>query len=208
MSRIRKSKDERRRDIVEAARYLYEKQGLTKTSVQNIADEAGVSRTLFYHYFNDKTELTSAVLDAYIAEYLIALKEWNKNRRIGDIEAGLESIIHCYRTSVSGSHPFLKALSTKENAVLYLEFLNRVASETAAYICYTTVCDYSKFHDMKIDHVYDTFYLLIFGIIGYLRHNPDASDEIIADLIAQTLHMERGKNTVSDAISSEAEAKS
>ena len=40
-----------RADIVAAARELYEEQGLSKTSVQDITNRMGVARSLFYHYF-------------------------------------------------------------------------------------------------------------------------------------------------------------
>ena len=194
--RVRKPAESRRNEIIAAARILYEQKGLSKTSIQDIANYVGVARSLFYHYFSDKTELTSAVLDACIAEYIEALKDWNEHRTIGDIESGLESFIECYRTSISGTHPFLKTFSTRENAALYFEFLDRISTEAATYICETTVVDYEAFHSMEIKHVYETFYLLIFGLIGYLRHHPETSDECIKDLIAQTLHMERGTNTV------------
>ena len=63
----------RRADIVEAARQLYEEQGLSRTSVQDITNRVGVTRTLFYHYFPGKDAVTSAVLDDYIGDYLEAL---------------------------------------------------------------------------------------------------------------------------------------
>ena len=56
----------------------------------------------------------------------------------------------------------------------------------------TTVRDYERFHEIKINHVYETFYLLTIGIVGYVRRHPDVDDEVIKDLIAQTLHMDRG----------------
>ena len=49
---------ERRADIVAAARELYEEQGLSKTSVQDITNRMGVARSLFYHYFPDKEAVT------------------------------------------------------------------------------------------------------------------------------------------------------
>ena len=33
--------------------------------------------------------------------------------------------------------------------------------------------------------------LLVLGLVGYLRRHPDADDEMLADLIAQTLHLDR-----------------
>ena len=46
--------DERRQQIVDAARQLYEEQGLSTTTVKNISERCGVARSLFYHYFRNK----------------------------------------------------------------------------------------------------------------------------------------------------------
>ena len=73
---------ERRADIVAAARELYEEQGLSKTSVQDITNRMGVARSLFYHYFPDKEAVTSAVLDDYVADFIEATHYWNAQRRL------------------------------------------------------------------------------------------------------------------------------
>lgn len=183
---------ERREEIIAAARALYEEKGLARTTIQDIASRLGVARSLFYHYFPDKEAVTSAVLDAYIADYLEALHYWNDNRREGDIEHALSSVVHLLRTALFEHDAFRMALASRENAALYLEFVNRVADQTATYLIESTVRDYEARHEVRIEHRYETFYVLILGIIGYMRQHPDADDSLIADLIAQTLHMERG----------------
>lgn len=40
--------DERRQQIVDAARQLYEEQGLSATTVKDISERCGVARSLFY----------------------------------------------------------------------------------------------------------------------------------------------------------------
>ena len=45
---------ERRAEIVEAARELYDTQGLASTTVKDITEKVGVSRSLLYHYFDSK----------------------------------------------------------------------------------------------------------------------------------------------------------
>lgn len=183
---------ERREEIIAAARALYEEKGLARTTIQDIASRLGVARSLFYHYFPDKEAVTSAVLDAYIADYLEALHYWNDNRREGDIEHALSSVVHLLRMALFEHDAFRMALASRENAALYLEFVNRVADQTATYLIESTVRDYEARHEVRIEHRYETFYVLILGIIGYMRQHPDADDSLIADLIAQTLHMERG----------------
>lgn len=183
--------DDRRAQIISVARDLYERNGLTRTSVQNITDEVGVTRSLFYHYFSDKDALTSAVLDSMIDDYIEALTYWNEERQIGHIDEALLSVIKIVRLGLSENDSLYSALTSHENAALYLDFANRVAHHTATYLIETTVQDYEKLHEIRISHLYETFYVLILGVIGYLRTHPDADDAVIADVIAQTLYMDR-----------------
>ncbi|HJI99625.1 MAG TPA: TetR/AcrR family transcriptional regulator [Coriobacteriaceae bacterium] len=183
--------DARRLEIVAAARELYEERGLSRTTVKDIAERVGVTRTLFYHYFPDKDAVTSAVLDDYIQDYIEALELWNEGRIEGDIDHALRTIVKLLRIGLFEDDAFHIALSSRENAALYLEFVNRVADETTRYIIDTTVRDYAELHDIRIQHLYETFYVLVLGVIGYLRKHPDADDAIIADVIAQTLHLDR-----------------
>ena len=53
------------------------------------------------------------------------------------------------------------------------------------------MADFRRLHKVRIDHVYETFYMLILGIVGYMRQHPEASDDVLKDIIAQTLHFER-----------------
>ena len=174
---------ERRADIVAAARELYEEQGLSKTSVQDITNRMGVARSLFYHYFPDKEAVTSAVLDDYVADFIEATHYWNAQRHPGDIESALSSVVKLMRLGVFEHDSFRR-----------IDFVNRVADRVATYIVDTTVRDYGALHEIRIEHVYETFYVLILGIVGYLRTHPDVDDEVLKDLIAQTLHMDRGAN--------------
>lgn len=183
--------EQRRNDIVEAARQLYEERGLSRTSVKDIAERAGITRSLFYHYFPDKQAVTSAVLDDFIEDYIEALSIWNNERMTGEIEQALDGVVRVLRVSVFEGSSFRRALDTRENAALYIEFINRVADRTARYIVDTTVRDYSELHSVSIVHLYETFYILILGICGYIRTHQDVSDEVLKDIIAQSLHMER-----------------
>ena len=183
--------EQRRSDIVEAARQLYEERGLSRTSVKDIAERAGITRSLFYHYFPDKQAVTSAVLDDFVEDYIEALSIWNNERMTGEIEQALDGVVRVLRVSVFEGSSFRRALDTRENAALYIEFINRVADRTARYIVDTTVRDYSELHSVSIAHLYETFYILILGICGYIRTHQDVSDEVLKDIIAQSLHMER-----------------
>lgn len=184
--------DERRQQIIDAARQLYEEQGLARTSVKDISERCGVARSLFYHYFPDKQAVTSAVIDDFITDYLESLQLWDEARTPGDIEQALDGVVKVLRVGVFEHSSFRQALDTRENASLYLDFINRVADRMATFFINATVQDYAQVHPVEIDHVYETFYILILGICGYTRTHRDVPNDVLKDVIAQTLHMQRG----------------
>ena len=189
-----KGGDRRREELLCAARDLYQEKGLARTSVQDITDRVGVTRSLFYHYFSDKDDVTSAVLDDYVADYVEALSYWNAQRRRGDVDEALLSVVRLVRNAILESDSFRSDLNSRENASLYLGFVHRVVEHTARYLMDTTVKDYESLHTVEVDHLYETLYMLITGVIGLLRNNPSVDDATAADIVAQTLHIDRSRN--------------
>ncbi|MDO4291437.1 MAG: TetR/AcrR family transcriptional regulator [Eggerthellaceae bacterium] len=182
---------ERRDEIIDAARTLYEEKGMSRTSIQDITEKVGVARSLFYHYFPNKDAVTSAVLDTYVADFLEAVRYWDAHRTVGEIDEALSGVVRLLRLCLFENDSFHIALASKENAELYIDFVGRVADRVANFMVNNTVRDYNALHEVRIEHVYETFYVLFVGLASYLRRNPQADDEVLKDLIAQTLHMDR-----------------
>lgn len=61
----------RRNEFLDAAYRLIEDRGYERMSVQNVLDETGASRGAFYHYFDAKQDLLSAVVDRF-ADTIVA----------------------------------------------------------------------------------------------------------------------------------------
>lgn len=180
----------RSNEIVVAARELYEEKGLAHTSIQDITNHVGVTRSLFYHYFQNKEEVTSAVLDQYIADFLEALQHWDEDRQQRGLDESLRSMVKIMRMVLFEKNTFRMALSTQENAALYLDFLNRFADHGAEFMTKHPMDEPSAFNG-DVEHLYETFYVLIVGMAGYLRTHPDADDEVLIDIISKTLHIEQ-----------------
>lgn len=182
--------NERRKDLIIAARDLYEEKGLSRTSVKDITDRSGVSRALFYHYFPDKESITSAVLDDFVDDFTESVRIWNEGRTQGDVEGALRESIKLVRRILFDDNHFRRLIASYENAGLYLEFLNRATEALSAYIIETTVQDYKDFHQVEIEYVPETFYVLITGLAGYLRNHPEVDDEVLMAIVAQTLRLD------------------
>lgn len=77
-----------REHLLRAAQHLMLKQGFTATSVDEICQQAALSKGTFFHYFKSKEDLGARVLDYYIDGWMQAIlaapfqKEKNPLRRI------------------------------------------------------------------------------------------------------------------------------
>ena len=58
--------EETRIKIMDAAAKLFSRQGYNKASVDDICEEAGISKGAFYHHFKIKQELFLALLDGWL----------------------------------------------------------------------------------------------------------------------------------------------
>lgn len=186
----RLSADARRAEILAAVRDLCATDGVGRLSVSRITERAGCTRSLFYHYFPDKEAALDAALDDVIDGILEEIRVWNAGRVRGDIEGSLDSAVTLLRRLVIEQESLPRSLMADGGAALYTGFVHRLADRAATYVVDSTVQDFARFHSVNIDHVYETFYTLICGLIMFIRTHPETPDDTIKDIIAQSLRIE------------------
>ncbi len=112
-SRAKKRDPERaRREIVVAARAEFAKVGYDGARVDRVAETAGISKGLLYHYFASKDELFIAVLE----DCYLELRTQNEELIIDSVEPeeGIRQLIaHTYR--YFAEHPEFIVLVNSEN---------------------------------------------------------------------------------------------
>ena len=183
--------DDRRDEIIDAVRAVVAESGISRLSISAVTKRVGCTRSLFYHYFPTKEDALQAALDQSIDAFMAQLTAWNDQRVTGDIEGALNSAAHMLKTLVLQQDDAMPhTVATGSNAGLYATFVHRVADRTARYICQSTVVDFAALHEVRIDHLYETFYVLITGLVMFVRANPDVPEETVKDIIASTLHIE------------------
>ncbi|MFR3311910.1 TetR/AcrR family transcriptional regulator [Collinsella stercoris] len=183
--------DDRRDEIIDAVRAVVAESGISRLSISAVTKRVGCTRSLFYHYFPTKEDALQAALDQSIDAFMAQLTAWNDQRVTGDIEGALNSAAHMLKTLVLQQDDAMpRTVATGGNAGLYATFVHRVADRTARYICQSTVVDFAALHEVRIDHLYETFYVLITGLVMFVRANPDVPEETVKDIIASTLHIE------------------
>lgn len=186
----RHAHDTRRNEILQAVIDVCAKEGIGKLSISNVTARVGCTRSLFYHYFPNKEEALQAALDYTIDAFIARLRTWNESRTLGDIEGALDSISELLKTLVLEMPGISGSITMGGDAVLYTAFVNRVAERCARYMCESTVVEFAQYHEVLIDNVFETFYVLISGLILYIRAHQDVPIPVIKDIIACTLHIE------------------
>ena len=75
MASREESKDQRRKQIVSAARSLMQQTGDAGFSMKSLADQAGVSLATPYNLFGSKQAIMFALLEADLAHYQVRLEK-------------------------------------------------------------------------------------------------------------------------------------
>ncbi|MFD1031405.1 TetR/AcrR family transcriptional regulator [Metaplanococcus flavidus] len=76
----------KKQNIIDAAYSLFIEKGYSATSIQEILDEAGISKGTFYNYFASKTECLIAIMESVGAEIRQKRMECAAGKRVDDKE--------------------------------------------------------------------------------------------------------------------------
>lgn len=119
-TRIRLSPEARREQLLELGTQLFATRTLEEMTIDLLAEEAGISRGLLYHYFSSKQEFRRAVIERAVGELVAATAPLDLDdpieRLVGSLNAyidylianrtGYESIV----AAAAGGDPVIKAL--------------------------------------------------------------------------------------------------
>lgn len=178
-------------DIMLAARALFEERGVGKTTVKDIAAEANVTRELVYYYFENKQAVIDAVIDDYVEDLVESVLVWNESRVFGDTAGSLRACIAAFRRALydaeGNMRPMIRVL---EELGVRDAFDVRAVRETVDCLSGRVLNEYAAHHQVEIEFVYEMFCVVIFGLVGLVKINPDISDEALMKVVEQTLHLD------------------
>lgn len=173
-----------------AARKLYETQGVRQTTIKDIAEETGITRELIYYYFKDKQAITDAVIDDYVEDLVESVVVWNESREFGQTPSSLRTCVSTFRRALYDSNGPRPMIGVLEELGIRDSFDVRATRETVNCINEHIVTEYAEFHNIEIDLVFEMFCVVIFGLVGLVKINPEISDEALMKVIEQTLHLD------------------
>lgn len=87
MKRTVKKPDERREDILQAARELFLTKEYDKTTMQDIMHKLNIAKGTIYHYFASKEAILEAVVEMIVGEELQRKKRLMESDRCRDLDA-------------------------------------------------------------------------------------------------------------------------
>jgi AcrR family transcriptional regulator len=100
MSRQVTRSERSRKHILDAALKLFSHHGYGATSVNDIAEEAGLSKGNLYHHFSDKETIFRALLDRYFEAISRPDFPFNRALATGTFPENLEDLGHAARDAV------------------------------------------------------------------------------------------------------------
>ncbi|SEK66977.1 transcriptional regulator, TetR family [Roseateles sp. YR242] len=122
--RTKQEAQETRTRLLDAAEQLFHERGVSRTSLQDIAQAAGVTRGAVYWHFEDKVQLFDAMMQRAtmpLEEGIEAATSASPDRPLEDLRLGLLNVFHCTVNNARTRRAF-------EIANLRVEFVGEMAS--------------------------------------------------------------------------------
>ena len=142
MARIIKKPEERRLEIINAARYLFQTQEYDKTSMQDVMNYLNIAKGTIYHYFSSKEALLQAVIENIVDENIeqmevvveqasgTALEKMQMLMSVGSIAADNEKILdHFHQQGNDIMHIRLITATLARQTPLYAQLIQEGCDE-------------------------------------------------------------------------------
>jgi TetR/AcrR family transcriptional regulator len=75
--------------IIDAAKKVFKASGFAGTRMQQIADEAGISKASLHYYFRSKEKLFDLIFDQTMAEFMPLISTWEEDSTAWEQKLGL-----------------------------------------------------------------------------------------------------------------------
>ena len=164
MTRIVKKADERRKEIINAARELFQAKEYDKATMQELMEKLNIAKGTIYHYFSSKEDLLEAVVEDLVDEELRQKEEFMKSSRGRDLSA-LEKmrILVTSDTMVEEHEHILDMLHHPGNMKLHARQLGRYLTKLAP-IYAAVIAEGCVQGIFKTDHPLECAEFLLAGI--------------------------------------------
>ncbi|CAM3039558.1 TetR/AcrR family transcriptional regulator [Paenibacillus sediminis] len=132
MARVSKSPEERKKDILDAAKELFQTKGYERTAVSDIVKKVGVAQGTIYYYFQSKSDIADALIDRELQENIASLQQIVDEQGAGAVDK-LEKV---RKLLAQGNNRMdeIEYLHEDHNAMLHQKALVRMIREYAPLV--------------------------------------------------------------------------
>lgn len=121
--KVSKEYNERRKEIVDAARRLFSTKGYNKCTVNDILDAVGIAKGTFYYYFSSKEEVLDAIINR-VAEIVVArAEEVVSNSELSPVMKMVNTLLSM-RVESEVDNDLMEELHKPENALMHQKSLS------------------------------------------------------------------------------------
>lgn len=197
MGRIVKKSEERRADIVKAARQLFRTKEYSKTTMQDIMSALGIAKGTIYHYFKSKETLLEAVIEDIVEETVKQMQQivnqshddplqtMKRLAQAGNIGSENKDILdYLHRPGNDAMHNRLLAAVLVKQAPLYAELIQKGCDEGIFKTEAPLEC--AEFILAAVQFLTDV------GIYPWTQEDLQRRTQAFPRLIEQQLHAQRG----------------
>jgi len=126
MTRIVKKAEERKKEIIDAARELFREKGQENVTMQELMDKLNIAKGTIYHHFSSKQALLEAIVEDLIDEELEKKEKLLNSSRCRDLTAldKLKALV-TEDTMAENNEVILDTLHHHENAEMHAKQLGR-----------------------------------------------------------------------------------
>lgn len=142
MARITKSPTDRKRELINTARQLFQAKGYDKVTMQDVMDALDIAKGTIYHYFKSKEELFEAVVEDIVTTNInrmqnilettsgTALEKIKMLAQAGDVSAENATILQgLHEPDNSEMHSRILASMITKQARLYEQLIKQGCQE-------------------------------------------------------------------------------
>ncbi|MBN1174351.1 MAG: TetR/AcrR family transcriptional regulator [Micromonosporaceae bacterium] len=124
-----KKPEERRADIVRAARHLFATNGFDGTSMQDVMRHLSIAKGTIYHYFSSKEDLLEAVVDDLATESTERMRDIAE-APTGDAVSKIQALVAAGRVA-DENQDLVRQLHRSANAGMHARLLAAVIQQQA-----------------------------------------------------------------------------
>ncbi|MDP1607824.1 MAG: TetR/AcrR family transcriptional regulator [Chlamydiales bacterium] len=162
MVRIVKKPEERRREIVSAARSLFLSQGYENTTMQDMMTKLQIAKGTTYHYFKSKEELLEAVVEDMVAEYVSTIEK-SLNQCKGTALEKMQILVTVRKIASPSTDTLVDALHRLDNREMHARLLAITLSKLSPLYAHVISqgCEEGVF---RVEHPLECAEILLAGI--------------------------------------------